>query len=469
VAAGDFDDMVALLRRNTDEFGWLQPLLDDPSSRAALGGAISVFARLSEAAIHNRDAALITAASGGQHGSCNVVVARADDSTAGTIPKGYQFTDERGVQVVTQTDVPVAAGTSSVSLPCQTVRQSELVNTVDPPVFTATGPSIPDSGGTVPLIAPPSAPAFAVTTFAVSSATPIHGGAADYLSVHGNERGMKRQPGESESDYRARIRNVPDAVSPIAVGDVVAAASQFPGLPPFQVLEPFADGADPVKKELHRLGSFEIAAYDAAADGSADFLDDLGGPEMADRRSVRAYFRVEAGDYVRDVGSGAMFLDDGYFDDPVLGYSDAWINFPPYALGAILSMVDSARVVKAGGVNFDTYLKNGDVFFGAGQTSSSFVTNVFAISPPAGSSWLMVEATVGHDAPAPIAGARHQLQFSFLGGDTYTTPWYSGADTQRIPVVGRLVTQIVGVLQSDGTNPLHLVGQFRAHQLAAYP
>ena len=51
--AEDFDGLIALLRRTTDEFGWLQPLLDDPDSAAVLGSTVKIFERVNVAALHN--------------------------------------------------------------------------------------------------------------------------------------------------------------------------------------------------------------------------------------------------------------------------------------------------------------------------------------------------------------------------------------------------------------------------------
>lgn len=463
--AEDFDDLIALLRRTTDNFGWLQPLLDDPDSAALLGADVSIFARTWKAAIHDRDAATISASSAGQAGTSVLTMRRGDGSTSGLIPTGYRFLDDRGVQAISQLPLPVAVGQLVLIVAVKTLRETELVNTVDEPAFAVhpQAAPVPAIGGVSNLIAPDGAAGNTASTFvAVETATPISGGAADYLSVHGSERGILRQPNEREDDYRQRVRNVPDKVSPIAVGDLVSAASQVPGVPPFLVLEPFDDGASADLKALHGLGGFDLLATDT------DFLDELVTPELGDRRDVRAYFRLQAQEYVQDSDSEALFLDDGFSDDPAHGYMDAFLVYPPRVMAALLALVQSVAATKAGGVLFDAYMRSADAFYGVGAAAPAFPTNVWAISPPSGTAWLMVEASAGHDSPNPVPGAQHKLIFAFLGGDVYDTGWYTGTDTQRIPVVGRVVTQIVGMVQSDGTTPVNLVGAFLAHSLVGF-
>jgi len=459
------DSLLELLRANTDEFGWLQPLLDDPDSAALVGATVAIFGRLGPAVLHNRDAALISACSAGQHGTCQVTMTRAGGSS-GTIPHGYPFVDQRGCRAITQTDVPVVIGQTTVVLQLETVRQTELVNTADDPGFEVA----PDAPGVIAnfsisnLIGPVGDPANGGGTFvAVASSTPIQGGAADYLTVHGDERGALRQTGETESDYRARIRNVPDAVSPVAVADVVGATGQVDGVPTFRVLEPFRDLATPALKELHHLGSFDTVAFDATpAPGNADFLDD-DELELGDRRTIRAYFRVQGQDYARDVGMLAMFYEDGYYDDPIHGYADAWIGFPPEVLAGILSMLRAVQGAKAGGVNFDVYMRDPDVVYGVGATTSATLTQVFDLIAPAFDSWMIMEVTAGVDSPNPVPASAWNLFFTLIDNSTISIDG-SGYGTVRVPVaVGKAVHRVQGSVKSDGSTAVNLVMTMRVH------
>ena len=131
----DFDSLVELLRRTTDEFGWLQPLLDDPDSAAVLGAQIEIFARLGPAVDHNGAQATISGASGGQPGTSVITASRAASGTSGTLPAGYGFVDQRGVQAASTLAVAVGGGATTITIPVATLRQTELVNTEDAPLF----------------------------------------------------------------------------------------------------------------------------------------------------------------------------------------------------------------------------------------------------------------------------------------------------------------------------------------------
>ncbi len=362
-------DMVALLRRTTDEQGWLQPLLDDPDSAVMVNALTEMMGRLGSAAIHNRDAMTIGSSSGGQFGTCLLTLSRVTTGTSGTIPASFPFIDARGVQMISQTDVPVTNGQATIVVPVQTLRETELVNTVDDPVVRiddAVAPAIKDTGGTVNLIAATTDPANAATTFlAVPSATPIVGGAVDWLSVHGSERSLLRQAGEGESDYRQRIRNIVDAVTPFAIGDLVFAVAQQLGLPAFLVREPFNDGADPALKTAHALSHFDGVAVTADVAGGGDFLDDpTSGLVLLDRREVTGYFDIQAQDFVADPDNGTMYWDDAFADDTAYGYPDSVLEFPPIVLAALLSMIQSVQRTKGIGINFDVILKEEETVIG---------------------------------------------------------------------------------------------------------
>lgn len=453
----DAGTLLALLERTTDKEGWLQPQLDDPDAAAILRARIAIFARLGPAVAHNAAQATISGASGGSPGTSAVTVARGSGATTGTIPKGFSFIDPRGVRAVLQSDVPVAAQTVLV-LPVQTLRQSELVNTEDDPDFAIDpqSPIVPASAGV--LIAPPGSPGLSATSFqTVGPSTQIVGGAADYLSVQGAERGIYRQPGESTASYRMRVLNIPDAVSPIAVADTVQSAAQQPGIPPLLTLEPFEDGATPALKALHGLSSFSGLAWDV------DFWDDpVSGNVMLDRRSGRAYFLIQAQDYVVDTQLFGVFWDDFFFDDPVLGYPADVDLFPPAQSAALLAVVNDVDAKRAGGVQFDLQLKSGDLFGGRGTRSANTFAEVVTLTPAAGTIWYLSQVLAGHASPSPSTAIAHHLVFDLEDGTHVTTPDFSDTWTQVIPPPGARVTAIHGFLKSDGTIVADLVVAVRA-------
>lgn len=456
----DRDALIALLRRNTDEPGWLQPLLDDPDSAAVLGAQVEVFARLGGTIESNTAQGTISGASGGQPGTSSLTVSRETSGTTGTIPRGYPFVDARGVRATLQADVPVGGGVTSLVLPLQTERESEVVLSEDDPLWEVApdAPSVPGSAGI--LIAPAGAAGVTATTFQqLGPATPIEGAMADHLSIHGGERGMPRQPGEETADYRQRIRNIPDAVSPIAVADVVQAMAQRPGLPGFLTLEPFDMGETTALKDLHRLGSFASIYCDDDGDGHG-FLDDaFSGDRLVDRRTATAYMEIAAQDLVRDPDGGVMYLDDGFADDPVLGFSDVEDGLSPDVVAALLAMLTHANLIKAGGVNIDLTLKSGDWIADDGTSALLAFALVASLTPPVGTIWRVEELLAGVDSATPSPAIEMRIVYNLEGGGTFTPPDMRRSDTPRVPLPDARVASIYGYVASDGSLPAHLVLQ----------
>lgn len=537
----DFDSLLALLRRTTDDQGWLQPLLDDPNSATVLGGYVQEFARVGATIPHNIAQGTLSDASGGSPGTSSITVKRASGTTTGTIPKGFLFVDPRGCQAFLTLDVAVTSQTLLV-LPVQTLRETELVNTEDDPDFAVDQTSLPvaSSGAGGVLIAPLAVVTIAVTTagaigtmkftwainnlpasapvpttgstfpfvvpgtlihllfaagtydvgdtftvnadgsvtffgngsgsvsqtagvdgttFQIASSTQILGGAADYLSEHGRERGTLRQPNEQTEAYRARVRNIPDAVTPFAISQTVQTVSQQVGLPPFLILEPFNDTATPALKALLGLSSFSAPAFDVG-----DFFDDpSAGLTTFDRRTATAYFEVMAQDLVADPLGYEMFFDDGsYFDDPVLGYAEDVSVFPAYVTAALLALAQDIQQKKSGGENFDIFLYPDALIIGVGSSSGASPTSVFTLTPPAGDIWWVDAAFAGHDCSS-IAFApdvSHFLVYDLEDGTHLTTAAYRAGDTQRAAVPTQRVTAIHGFVQSDGFGVGNLVAWF---------
>jgi len=110
-------------------------------------------------------------------------------------------------------------------------------------------------------------------------------------------------------------------------------------------------------------------------DGPNDFYDDpLAGYEMVDRRTAIAYFEIRAQDFLRDEEGLVFFFDDGFFDDPVLGYPEPIASFPPAILSALLGIISDVAAKKAGGVNFDLFLSTDVRFLSRGTTTSGSFT-----------------------------------------------------------------------------------------------
>jgi len=464
------ETLLELLRANTDEWGWLQPLLDDPDSAAVVLSTVAMMARLGTAIVHNRDALTISASSAGQRGAAVLTLARVTAAGGGLIPRGYRFLDERGVLARSQTDVPVGVGILVVSVPVETDRKSELVNTEDEAVFRVAPDAIVVPGISENLIAPAGASGNGDDTLAVTASTLITGGAANWLAVHGSERGLLQQPGEQEEEFRARVRNIADLVSPLAISAIVRSIAQRTGLPPFLVGEPLEDGATAAKKAAAGLYSFGSMYGTASPPGEGgDFFDDEVTP-LADRRTARAYFEVKAGDYVSDIEAQAMFFDDGYFDDELMGYFDAWLTLPQSVLAGILSVHQHVSAAKAGGVNFDLYLRNPDAIQVSGVTATAGDSDAWVISAPPNCAWLVVGATVGMSSADPIPGSSCRLRFVTADSQVFDTPNRTERDTVAVkPPANVLVTVIHGRGHSDGTNDLDVASTIWVHLVRAWP
>jgi hypothetical protein len=482
-----FDDLVALLRRTTDRDGFLDPILADPDGFAILGAAVEMFVRVSAAGGYDCDEAFISSAAGGGGGTSSATVSRPASGTSGTIPRGYTFVDPRGVVLFVQTDVPVASGALSVLLPLETLRHTEAVNTDDDQALSVapTANVVLDSLGTTAIVAPAGDPSIVSTTFqVVGDVGPIVGGASDWLSVLGRERSVVRQVGEDTESYRARVRDIPDAVSPKAIGRAVQAAVSRVGLFPFLVLEPFDDGASAAVKDPLGLSSFAAMCFDAGGGTtSSDYCDEL--PfvrEMVSRREATAYFRVSPQAYGIPIPEDAMlFCDDGFCDDPILGFiGDGTLD--PRILSGFLAVQQDVDAKRAAGVAFDVYAVEDLSYSGVGDSASAADTSVFSLVPASGGSWVWIDAEFGHDfhlspplTSFPPAGVSHSVRVTFDDATTFETPQFGDIWSERLSLRRMLdlgmppskpIVKVEGMLTSDGTIHPNLVGWVRVVELS---
>ena len=124
-------DLLALLRRTTDE-GWLNAMLAQPDGLAVINAWLAIFAKASEAVSGQVDCSMISTAPAGRCGVCTLTLQRTDTTASATIPKGYTFVTNLGVELTVACDVQIAVGQSTVALPLVTTRQIDLVNTPGP-------------------------------------------------------------------------------------------------------------------------------------------------------------------------------------------------------------------------------------------------------------------------------------------------------------------------------------------------
>jgi hypothetical protein len=482
VASRSRQDLIDVLHRTTDP-NWLDPILSDPDSAAPVNATADALVEVSQQGQAACDNTTISMSSAGRGGSSTITLSRTASGTHGTIPQGYTFVDSRGLLASALGNTTVNNGDLTVQVAVQTIRKTETVNTLGDPGYSI-GPNLAatDSGGTNALIgaspAPAGFPPIVSTTFtAVASSTPITDGSSDWLAAIGRERGQLRQSGESDGAFRLRVRNVPDAVSPVAVEQGAEGAATHSGLPPTILLEPFNDGADQTVRDNYQIGWFDTLYMSGLVDNNAvhqgntpmsDFLDDMmpdavnNKPrETVSLREASAYFRESMPGPIPAPNGGVFFLDDGFFDDPVLGFPD----MQSYAkmLASLLAVWEECNRKRAAGVRFDVVIDDLKKVQGIGSTSSGSFATVFTITPPPGKVWMLRDGLFGYDSitPTNAGSVGAELVFTFLDGSTYTTPVWSTPDEARVQgplgITSSLIVQVVGKLHTSGIPTAQLV------------
>lgn len=475
-----------LLRRTSDE-GWLTAELSGPDGTAILNARTAIAAATSTALHDQAAATTISDAPGGRPGVCLLSLVRTDATFSIDIPKGYPFRTLEGIDLILSQPINIPVGALTVDLPLETVRSTELVNTyveafdetvlagaVMPTGTAAT--DVLDSG--LNIVLGPSAIA-AATSLCYDGSTLITLAASDWLSVHGNERGQRRQAGESVEEYRGRIRLFPDAVSPIALSVAAHAAANNAGLPPVFCLETIDSQASAALLAAYSLAYADSPFFD-------DYLDDPIGEsrpgklpwrslEMVSIREGRAYLRLIMDGVINEPDGAVLYLDDGYWDDEVWGYPDA--VFAQRCLGALLTVPATIDKLRAAGVTVDFYIDNGVEASEVGTSADVGVVVVWALladplGPPWTKAWLIREGLVSH---TPTSSAfYHGLVFLFDDGTWFVTPPTNRDDCEHLTLAVledmgypfKPVVAILGLVQSDGATPVTLTGTFWATEYA---
>ena len=177
-------------------------------------------------------------------------------------------------------------------------------------------------------------PPFGDTTIYVTQPSDATGGVPGALEQQGADRGLTIQPGETAAQYRYRVRQLVDTVSP---GAITRAVTQYcaPKKCAFQVMETFDE---------HYFGCWD--APSVATPVNPNWLEtafaydeDLAHrPYWLDARDSAAAFVV----LVAQIAS--IFEMGGAWDDPAVNTSD-WTN--PLGLRTVLAWDETAAICSA--------------------------------------------------------------------------------------------------------------------------
>lgn len=210
------DEVLALFERLLPA-SYLEPLKVPGPGYEYLQAVAAMVARVSQAIAHVGSGGYILSATGGSYATATVALSRTSTEygalsvLAGTLvgtPDGYLY--------ATQADVPFGASdVGPYSVLVKAVTRGWMWNN-EGPVIAASGDVIP---GPIRRMVKPlvSGPNYFDPTLVVAQVTAATGGSAPMLDGLGLDRGMARQIGETDADYRRRLVLLPDTVTPAAM------------------------------------------------------------------------------------------------------------------------------------------------------------------------------------------------------------------------------------------------------------
>lgn len=209
-----YDDFMRLWDRLFPQF-WLQPLRSPGPGWEQLQADARVGARLSLAVWHMQQEGLILSATGGAFATVTVDLNRTG-TAAVTLLAGSQFMCSVGGQIFLLTDDVVwpAMDTSTKTATLTSLTYGQQ-NNVAGPYTTATGVVIAGEIDTARRLYED--PPYADPSITVTQVNDATGGTSPALDGLGQDRGIPRRAGETDAAYRARIRQLPDTVSPGAI------------------------------------------------------------------------------------------------------------------------------------------------------------------------------------------------------------------------------------------------------------
>lgn len=200
---------------------YLAPLQNPGPGYEYLQGVAEMIARVSEAIQHVGTGNYVLSATGGSYATATVEFYRATAIYGAiTVLAGTRVRTSQGYVYITQADAVFGAGDLGPhAVQVRALQKSWLYNTPGP--FTRpNGEVIP--GAINRISSPLMQPAFGDPTMQVRQATAATGGVAAMLDALGQDKGIARQPGETDEQYRPRIVFLPETVTPTALEGATA-------------------------------------------------------------------------------------------------------------------------------------------------------------------------------------------------------------------------------------------------------
>lgn len=222
VTAYTQQDLLDLLERVMPA-GYLEPLKDPGPGYEILQAFAAMYAKVSKAVeVAGQNAQILTATSG-KKATGTVVLSRSaphPDSITVTVKAGSVVTTSVGGRdfVTTQDVVFAPSDLGPKTVPIEAISVGYDWNVRGESV-SASGEILPGDIDTVKVWR--EEPDYGDVTITVYQSAPTTGGTDAALDALGNNRGLPRLNGEGDDAYRARVRTLPDTISPNALKRVI--------------------------------------------------------------------------------------------------------------------------------------------------------------------------------------------------------------------------------------------------------
>jgi hypothetical protein len=197
---------------------YITPIRESGEGYELFKAMAAVGERASQAQVNNAESTFISWAKRGAFATCTeVAFSRANAGAgAGVVKAGTKVkTSKGGRRFILTTDLAFGIGDVGPHTAMCRAEATGWEYNVQGPRVTAAGETIPGEIDTVDELI--TDPVFWDHTITCANLVDASGGAGAMLEELGIERGTSMRDGESEEMFRARLRQLPDTVSPLAI------------------------------------------------------------------------------------------------------------------------------------------------------------------------------------------------------------------------------------------------------------